>query len=225
LLVFAWAASGMMTAIREGLERAMDVTETRPAARGKLVDLLLVVGTALLVLVTVGITLLGNLVQRSSGNLGQSIGVGAGTLASGLVHAASFVLSIVVVLLLFRFVPSRGLRFRDGLAGAILTALLLRLISLASGWIYERTTRFSVIYGSLTSALVFLYAMYLYASALLLGAEVAGAWTRPQQAKAGGPALTQLKRGLLALFVKQNAPNADEPKQDGGPASQQPNDR
>jgi membrane protein len=34
LLVFAWAASGMMTAIRE---RAMDVTETRPPARGKLV--------------------------------------------------------------------------------------------------------------------------------------------------------------------------------------------
>jgi uncharacterized BrkB/YihY/UPF0761 family membrane protein len=34
LLVFAWAASGMMTAIREGPERAMDVTETRPPARG-----------------------------------------------------------------------------------------------------------------------------------------------------------------------------------------------
>jgi membrane protein len=219
LLVFAWAASGMMTAIREGLERAMDVTETRPPARGKLVDLLLVVGTALLVLATVGITLLGNLVQRSSGNLGNSIGVGAGTLASGLVHATSFVLSIVVVLLLFRYVPSRGSSFHDGLAGAILTALLLRLISLVSGFIYERTTRLSIIYGSLTSALVFLYAMYLYSSALLLGAEVAGAWTRPQQAKAGGPILTQLKRGLLGLFVKQKVPNADGPIRDGGPDS------
>lgn len=49
-------------------------------------------------LVTAGITLLGNLVQRTSETLGELIGVGAGTLASGLVHAASFVLSIVVVL-------------------------------------------------------------------------------------------------------------------------------
>jgi prepilin signal peptidase PulO-like enzyme (type II secretory pathway) len=130
----------------------MDVTEARPPARGKLVDLLLIVGTALLVLVTVGITLLGNLVQRTSGKLGELIGVGAGTLASGLVHAASFVLSILVVLLLYRFVPARRLRFRDGLVGAIVTALLLRLISLASGWIYERTTRLSVVHGSLTSA-------------------------------------------------------------------------
>src|SRR5262249_31889539 len=214
LLVFAWAASGMMTAIRGGLERAMDVTETRPLARGKLVDLLLIVGTALLVLVTVGITLLGNLVQRTSGKLGKLIGVGAGTLASGLVHAAAFVLSIVVVLLLYRFVPPRRLRFRDGLAGAIVTAVLLRLISLASGWIYERTTKLSAVYGSLTSALVFLYSMYLYSCALLLGAEVAAAWSRPHRAD-GEPILTQLKRGLLGLFIRQKVSVADEPIRDG----------
>jgi membrane protein len=216
LLVFAWAASGMMTAIREGLERALEVTELRPPARGKLVDLLLLVGTAVLVLVTAGVTLLGNLVQRTSGKLGELIGVGAGTLASGLVHAASFALSIVVVLLLYRFVPARGLRFRDGLVGAIVTALLLRLIALASGWIYERTTRLSVVYGSLTSALVFLYSMYLYSSALLLGAELAAAWSRPQRAD-GGPILTQLKRGVLGLFVRQKVSPADEPIRDGGP--------
>jgi membrane protein len=216
LLVFVWAASGMMTAIRQGLERALEVTESRPPARGKLVDLLLIVGAAVLVLVTAGITLLGNLVQRTSGTLGELIGVGAGTLASGLVHAASFALSIVVVLLLYRFVPARGLRFRDGLVGAIVTALLLRLIALASGWIYERTTRLSLVYGSLTSALVFLYSMYLYASAVLLGAEVAAAWSRPQRA-GGGPILTQLKRGLLGLFVRQKVSPVDERVPDATP--------
>jgi membrane protein len=81
----------------------------------------------------------------------------------------------VVVLLLYRFVPARGLRIRDGLAGAIVTALLFLLISLATGWISERTAKLSVVYGSLTAALVFLYSVYLYSSALLLGAEVAAA--------------------------------------------------
>ena len=208
-LVFAWAASGMMTAIRQGLERALEVAESRPPARGKLVDLLLILGTAVLVLVTAGITLLGNLVQRTSGTLGELIGVGAGTLASGLVHAASFALSIFVVLLLYRFVPARGLRFRDGLVGAIVTALLLRLISLASAWIYERTTRLSVVYGSLTAALVFLYSMYLYSSALLLGAEVAAAWSRPET-EDGEPIRTQLRRAVLGFFVRQNVPLAKE---------------
>jgi membrane protein len=205
LIVFAWAATGMMAAIRQGLERAMGVSESRPMARGKLVDLGLIVGAAALVLVTVGITLLGNLVQRS---LGNAVGLGAGTVAAVLVHAAMFALSIVVVLLLYRFVPARGLRIRDGLVGAIVTALLLLLISLAAGWLYERTTRLSVVYGSLTAALVFLYSTYLYSSALLLGAEVASAWARPQTTN-GEPVLTQLKRAVLGLFVRQQVPPAD----------------
>ena len=45
--------------------------------------------------------------------------------------------------------------------------------------IYDHTRSLSIIYGSLTIALVFLYSVYLYASALLLGAEIAAAWSRP----------------------------------------------
>jgi membrane protein len=224
LLVFAWAATGMMTAIRRGLESAMGVAESRPPARGKLVDLGLIVGAAVLVLVTVGITLLGNLVQRASGSLGEAIGLGAGTLASGLLHGAKFVLSVAVVLLLYRFVPARGLRIRDGLAGAIVTALLFLLISFASGWINERTTRLSVVYGSLTTALVFLYSVYLYSSALLLGAEVAAAWSRPQTAD-GEPILTQLKRAVLGLFVRQKVSPASEAVPNSSPDDGAPGQR
>ena len=68
---------------------------------------------------------------------------------------------------------------RDGLAGAIVTGLLLHLIALASAWTYERATRLTVVYGSLTAALVFLYSIYLYSAALLLGAEVAACWAQP----------------------------------------------
>ena len=208
LLVFVWAATGMMAAIRQGLERAMDVAESRPAARGKLVDLALVVGAALLVLATVGLTLLGALVQKASGDVGGIFGIGAGTLAGALIHLGSFVVTIVVVLLLYRFVPARGLRLREGLVGAIVTAILFRLIALLSGLIYVKTTRLSVVYGSLTSALVFLYSMYLYASALLLGAETAAAWSRPP-GPPGEPLRTQLKRGVLGLFVTEKGGGAE----------------
>jgi membrane protein len=213
LIVFAWAATGMMTALRQGLECAMGVTGSRPMVRGKLVDLMLIVGAAVLVIVTVGITLLGSLVQRASGSLGELLGVGTSTMSGGLIRLASFVLSIVVVLLLYRFVPARGLRIRDGLAGAIVTALLLLLISFASGLIYERITKLSVVYGSLTAALVFRYSMYLYSSALLVGAEVAAEWARPPAAD-GEPIGTQVKRGLLGLFVEQDVPSASPPQHD-----------
>ena len=204
LIVFAWAATGMMTAVRRGLENAMGVTRSRPMARGKLVDLALIVGAAALVLVNVAITLLGTLLQTTSGRLSELLDFGHGVLSAILLHATTFALSIVVVLLLYRFVPARGLRIRDGLAGAMITALAFELISLASGWIYAKTTNLSVIYGSLTSALVFLYSVYLYACSLLLGAEVAAGWARPQTLGEDEPIRTQLRRAILGLFVDQS---------------------
>ena len=211
LIVFAWAATGMMTAFRRGLQTAMGVTESRPLARGKLVDLVLIVGAGALVLISVGITLAGSFLQRASGSLGDAVGIGGGNLlSSALLHLATFALSILVVLLLYRFVPARGLRIRDGIAGAVITALLFELIALASGWIVGKTTALSVIYGSLTSALVFLYSIYLYAAALLLGAEVAAAWARPP-GPSGEPILTQVRRGVLGLFVTQKPAPVEEP--------------
>jgi YihY family inner membrane protein len=173
----------MMTALRRRLERAMGVTQSRPLARGKLVDLALIVGAAALVLVNVAITLVGTLLQTTSGRVREALDFG-GVLSAALVGTATFALSILVVLPLYRFVPARGLRIRDGLAEAILTALAFELISLASGWIYDKTNELGAIYGSLTSALVFLYSVYLYACSLLLGAEVAAGWARPQPSAA-----------------------------------------
>jgi membrane protein len=203
LVLFAWAASGMMTAIRQGLETAMQVTESRPMARGKLIDLVLIMGAATLVLVTAGLTLLGKFLQSSSGSVADATGLPAGALVGLLLHAGAFVLSVVVVLLLYRFVPARGLSIRDGLAGAIVTALLLQLITLASAWTYEKASNLSVVYGSLAAALVFLYSIYLYSSALLLGAEVAAGWARPPSDDTPLPIRVQVKRAVFGLFVKQ----------------------
>jgi membrane protein len=202
LVLFAWAASGMMTAIRQGLETAMHVTESRPLARGKLVDLLLIVSAAVLVLVTAGLTLLAKFLQSSSGSVANATGLPAGTLVTLLLHGGALALSVVIVLLLYRFVPARGLSIRDGLAGAIVTGLLLQLIALASAWTYERATRLSVVYGSLTAALVFLYSIYLYSAALLLGAEVAAGWAQPPPTDAAPPIRTQVKEAVLGLFVR-----------------------
>jgi membrane protein len=194
LAVFAWAATGMMAAIRAGLETAMGVVARRPTVRGKLIDLLLIIGAAVLVIETVGLTALGELLQRSVGS----------SVAGALSRFGWFVVSVGVILLIYRFVPARGLRFRDGLAGAIVTALLLQLISFASGLIFDKTTQLSIVYGSLTAALVFLYSFYLYASALLLGAEVAAAWSRPP-GPPGPPIRTQLRRWIRGLFVAEKA--------------------
>jgi membrane protein len=135
----------------------------------------------------------------------SAVGLSSGLLQVIVRHGLPLFLSTIVVLLLYRFVPTRRLRFGDALAGAIFTALLLLAISLGSGWIYDRTTRLSVVYGSLTAALVFLYSVYLYASALLLGAEVAAAWSHPGP-PTGESFGAKVHRLVLGLFVYQDPP-------------------
>ncbi len=173
----------MMASLRAGLEVAMRVDRGRPAVRGKLVDVILIVGAAALVLVVVLLNLaqavLFGWIERSLDRLAST----AASSSRGSATASRSLVTPGIVLLLYRFVPARRLKLGDALAGAIVTALLLLAISLVSGMIFDRTQNLSisVIYGSLTSALVFLYSVYLAASALLLGAEIAAAWSRPSE--------------------------------------------
>ena len=200
LVLFAWAATGMMASIRAGLEVAMHVEQSRPMARGKLVDLGLVVVAAMLVLVTVGVTLLDRLAQHTLRRLDAATGVD-GTLATGWVipRALAVTATVVIIMLVYRFVPGRRLRFHDALAGAVTTSILLLAISFASSRLYDGVTRLSVVYGSLTAALVFLYSVYLYASALLFGGQVAAAWSAPADPD-GDPVMVQLRRAVRNLF-------------------------
>jgi membrane protein len=205
LPVFGWAATGMMAALRAGLEVAMGVERGRPAARGKLVDVILVVGTAVLVVTAVLLNLATQVVSDSFRELIGKIGVGGGITDHMFRDGVPLILTACVVLIVYRFVPARRLTLRDALAGAIVTALLLFAISLASGYILNRTRSLGNIYGSLTLVLVFLYTMYLYASALLLGAEVAAAWSRPEE-ESSEPLSRQVRRVVLGLFVHQEPP-------------------
>lgn len=185
LLVFVWAASGMMASIRRGLESVMDAPR-RPAARAKLVDIALLAGAALLVLLSVAVGLVTQFVTELVGEVTHAVGLDGVVLQQAVGVGLPFLLWVVTALALYRFVPAAELRGRDALAGALVTATAVLLISLASDLVYRGTTEWSVIYGSLTSILVFLYSVYLYAGALLVGAAVAVEWSRPHESPLDG---------------------------------------
>ena len=172
LLVFLWAATGMMGAIRSGLQSAIAPDEKRPLVRGKLVDLSLVGAATVLVLLSVGVGLVSQFVRALVAQVGVGGGVATKAVSIGLV----LLLWMATALLLYRFVPAAKLRFGDALAGAVVTAVLFLGISLAGSLLYAKTTNWSLIYGSLTSVLVFLYSVYLCANVLLFGAIVAAEW-------------------------------------------------
>ena len=205
LLVFVWAATGMMAALRTGLEAALQVERRRPAARAKLVDLVLVAGAGALLIVALALTVVAQVVTRFISGFAEDVGLENGVFGELVGFLVPLVVTTVVVMLLYRFVPARRLRFGDAVAGGIVTGILLLAISAASALVLQNVSDLSVIYGSITVVLVFLYSMYLYASAVLLGAEVAAAWSASTEGPPE-PLLVQVKRAVLGLFVHQDPP-------------------
>ncbi len=179
VIVLVWAASGMMAAVRSSLQRTMDVEDERGLVRGKLVDLALVASTAVLVLASVGIGLITPFLDSLVGVVAGAVGL-QGTVAKAVVsRLLALVLWTATLLLVYRTVPTKRPRFADALAGAVVASVLLLAISLAAGFVYLHATKWSFIYGSLTSVFVFLYSVYLFASAMLLGAAFTTEWSRP----------------------------------------------
>jgi membrane protein len=212
LLVLVWAASGMMTSIRFGLERTMSVEEDRGVVHGRLVDLGLVAATVVLVLASVGVGLVTQLVNSVVAEVAGAVGLQGNAARAVVAKLLPLLLWTGTALLVYRVGPAKRPRLGDALAGAVVTALLLLVISLAAGFLYSHATRWSFVYGSLTSVFVFLYSVYLFASAVLFGAAVTTEWSLPHPPNPHSP-LARARRGIRARFHRDER---SRPTQSGG---------
>jgi membrane protein len=208
LIALLWGASGMMAAIRVGLESALKADRRRPAAHAKLVDFVLVGVTGVLVLAVIGLsafaTFFGRVVDYASERIGvEVITTPTGALVRGTVQV---VVIAVMTLLLYRVAPGRKLRRGAALGGAILTAVGIW----GAAWLLAvllDLSRYSVIYGSITGVMTFLIFVYVVAVILLLGAEFAYQLSQPP-GPPGPPIRARLKGFLRGLVVY------DEPEED-----------
>jgi membrane protein len=200
LVALLWGASGMMSAIRIGLEAACKVDRGRPGAHAKAIDFLLVAIAGLIVLLVVGFSAFAAFFSKVLDDAAESVGINAspsGVLLRDVIQLAAFG---VMALLLYRYVPTSGLRPRGALAGALLTAVLTWAATKILTYVFADFSRYNLIYGSLAGVMSFLFFVYVVSLILLLGAEFAYAWSQPIGAP-GPPIRTQLLGFLRGLFV------------------------
>lgn len=210
LVALLWGASGMMGAIRIGLETALKVERGRPMARAKAVDFVLVLAAGLLVLLAVAITAFANFFSELANDFARAIGVSESVPKTLLLDGFPFVLVLVTVLLLYRFVPARQLHRRAALVGAGFTAIGFWGTTVVLSSVFASFSDYNVIYGSLAGLMTFLFLVYVDAAILLLGAELAHQWSEPP-GPPGPPVGEQLKGFLRGLVLHPKPMDDDEP--------------
>ena len=201
ILAVLWSASGMMASVRIGLTAALGDDRGRPFFQSKLVDVVLVLAVAVLLLVSFGLSLVINAVERWSDTVDRHLSAAGFGQGGILGYVVPPIAAFVVFLLLYRLVPPSSLRFRDLCVGALPAAVALELVSVGFNYYLTTLARYDAVYGSLGSVFAFLFAVYLFASVFLFGAEFAGAWAASGAADppATGPPAS-VRRHLLGAI-------------------------
>ena len=103
---------------------------------------------------------------------------GLEVLRSLTIRNATTLLFILVVGLVYYFVPNAKVRFRDVWIGALVTGLLWKGALEGFSWYMRDMTRFTRVNGSIAAVVVFLVWVYIQAVILLYGVEFTAAYAR-----------------------------------------------
>jgi len=183
-VLMVWAAMGVFGAVTSAVNHAWGVEKQPSYFKHKLISFVM--------LVVAGLLLMLGLLTVSAMNVAEArwfSGVIGGmprllVLQGFAVRWATTVLFILVVGLVFYFVPNAKVRFRDVWVGAVLTGLLWRgALALFSSYVRD-LSRFNMLHGSIATVVVFLLWIYVSAVILLYGAEVTAAYARLRRHRA-----------------------------------------
>lgn len=173
-----WGALGVFGAISTAVNYAWGVEKARSFWKHKLFSfmMLLVAGALLvaaLLMVTaaqlIGATWFADILSQFPA---------LEVLRSFAIRNATTLMFILVVGLVYYFVPNAKVRFRDVWIGAFLTGLLWKGATFALGLYIRDMTAFTRVNGSIAAVVVFLLWVYVQAVILLYGAEFTAAYAR-----------------------------------------------
>ena len=176
-ILTVWAAMGVFGAVTSAVNHAWGVEKQPSYLKHKLIAFIMLVTASLLLLV--GLLLVSAInVAEASWFAGVIARAPALLVLQGFaLKSASTVIFILLVGLVFYFVPNAAVRFRDVWVGAVLTGLLWRGALSGFSWYVRDMSRFSV-HGSIAAVVVFLVWIYISAVILLFGAQVTAAYAR-----------------------------------------------
>jgi len=183
-LALVWAAHSVFSAITSGINYAWKVETPRGYVRHKLFSLLMLAVAGVILLATL---VLVSAIQIVHANWFAAVvtrnpqllalgGVAASYMTTGMLA--------LVVGLVYIFVPSTKVRFRDVWVGAILTGLLERAVLETFSYYVRDLSRLNAIHGSVAAVVVFLIWVYTSALVLLYGARFTATHARLRQAAA-----------------------------------------
>ena len=177
VLGLLWSASSVFAAIDRAVNRAWGATTLRSFWRQKALALAIVIAVGLLFVISALMTTAYNLLTSLSTpwldieQLGNHLG------RRWLTLLWPMLLDYFVFLILYRLLPVIHVRWRDALPGAVVAATAWQIAKAGFNLYLRNFASYNLVYGSVTTIIVFMAFTYIAAVILIMGAEFSSAWT------------------------------------------------
>jgi membrane protein len=177
-IALVWGALGFFGAISTAVNYAWGVEKQRSFWKHKLLSFVMLLVAGLILLVALLLVSASQVVGATwfTGVLENFPGLAV--LRGFTARHATTLLFILVVGLVYYFVPNAKVRFRDVWIGALVTGLLWKGVLEAFSWYVRDMSRFTRVNGSIAAVVVFLLWVYVQAVILLYGVEFTAAYAR-----------------------------------------------
>jgi len=205
-----WSASGMMAALRVALTAAFDDGSKRPFFQSKAVDVLLALSAAVLLFVSLGLSIVVHAAQGWSARLSEHLDSFNFDEWGILGNLTPPLLAFATCVWLYHLVPPSRPSVRAIWVGALVGAAGFTVVNLGFSYYLATVATWDVVYGSLGSVLALLLVVYLEAAAILFGAELASEWSRsglpsPATSQPSQPVPRRLLGLVRGLFVRSGS--------------------
>jgi len=167
-----WGGTSFFNSIRASLNTAWGIRKPHPLLKGQLINLIMMIGAAILLFLSVLITVFLSTVSEQGIQVAGAELVHRGLTERILANVLAICLAFVVFLLLYKFIPSRRPKWKDIWLGALAAAISFEITKIIF-LVYLRVFNpYNLVYGSIGALIAFLMWTYLSALVFLFIAKV-----------------------------------------------------
>lgn len=169
-VLFVWFSTRLFGSLRTVLEAVFDLREGPGIIKGKILDVKMVVIASILLTANIGITTTMTAVGRG---IIEQLGLPTAQALQALGYSTAYGAIFLMFLLIYKFVPTTGLRWRTAAIAALVASIGFELVKAALGWYLSDVADFSRFFFAFATLVVLVVSFYYTAIAFVLGGEVA----------------------------------------------------
>ncbi len=171
LISTIFISSSAVGALIKAFNIANDYTETRGYLKTKSISILLIIGIVVVFTILFFLSAFGlNIANRITGYM--KVADINGSFFNILVFLLNFIIYVAFIGAIYYVLPAKKVKFKKIIPGTLFAAPTLAIMTNFFGYIVQNFTKYSVVYGSLTSVVMLLIWLFVCSAILIIGEEI-----------------------------------------------------